>query len=108
MHSEFQSVSDYLKAVEAEVQDPSPIEADYDFTVRWGADVYRLWRSEWRRERPFEASIRMMLEWKARRYTKYGCKHPHLGETHLFELFGIDWAASQEACELTTPANKVR
>ena len=92
MHSEFQSVSELFERIKAEARTPSPIEADYDFTVRWGADVYRLWRSEWRRERPFEASIRLMLEWKAQRYRKYGCKHPHPGETHLFELFRIDGA----------------
>ena len=39
MHTEFQSVENYLSAIKSEVATQAPSGPDYDCTVRWGADA---------------------------------------------------------------------
>jgi len=65
---EFASVEDYAKAVATFAEDPY---GEVDPLVRWGVDLYEVWKSEWREEKSLEDAFRMAVVGKVLRHAKY-------------------------------------
>ncbi len=80
---EFASVEDYANAVASYAEDPR---GEVDPLVRWGVDLYEVWKSDWQDEKSLADAFRFEVVSKVLRHNKYTPPSPD--EARLFKLFG--------------------
>jgi hypothetical protein len=78
---EFASVDDYAKAVAAHADDAC---GEVDPLVRWGVDLYEVWKSDWQDEKSLEDAFRFFVVSKVLGYIpmKRGCSSYSGTRTH--------------------------